>query len=162
MCKEQCMTTGETTNNGTGARDFIDHNCACTCFIVGIIYLKHVTNVPALHYVLHRGSSHRSPFTFLLVMETVEFHFFFFSETFKVLKSSRKKTLTHAHKAIQMNNRNQKTIMQDEKRRSCLLNILAAEDTKARIILNSNQGDWENYTITMPVNCCLPNFNADK
>lgn len=162
MCKEQCMTTVETTNNGTGARDFIDHNCACTCFIVGIIYLKH-DKCTALHYVLHRGSSHRSPFTFLLVMETqLSFISFSFLKTFKVLKSSRKKTLTHAHKAIQMNNRNQKTVIQDEKRRSCSLNILAAEDTKARIILNSNQGDQENYTITMPVNCCLPNFNADK
>ena len=136
MCKEQCMTTVETTNNGTGARDFIDHNCACTYFIVGIIYLKHDKCI-VLHYVLHRGSSHRSPFTFLLVMETqLSFISFSFLKTFKVLKSSRKKTLSHTHtnKAIQMSNRKQKTIIQDEKRRSCSLNILAAEDTKARII----------------------------
>lgn len=51
MCKEQCMTTVKTTNNGTGARDFIDHNCACTYFIVGIIYLKH-DKCTIVHYVL--------------------------------------------------------------------------------------------------------------
>lgn len=38
---------------------------------------------------------------------------------------------------------------------------LLSEDTKARIILNTNQEYQENYTITMPINC-LPNFNADK
>lgn len=52
MCKEQCMTTVETTNNGTGARNFIDHNCACTYFIVGIMYLKH-DKCTLVHYVLH-------------------------------------------------------------------------------------------------------------
>lgn len=121
--KEQCMTTVETTNNGTGARSYIDHNCACTCFIVGIIYLKH-DKCTALHYVLHRLlpqiAFHVSPGD----GNTVEFLSFSFLKTFKVLRSSRKKTLSHAHKAIQMNNRNQKTIMQDEKRRSCSLNIL--------------------------------------
>lgn len=50
MCKEQCMTTVEATNNGTGAGDFIDHNCACTYFIVGIIYLKH-DKCTIVHYV---------------------------------------------------------------------------------------------------------------
>ena len=53
MCKEQCMTTVETTNNGSGARDFIDHNCACTYFIVGIIYLKH-DKCTGLHYAQHK------------------------------------------------------------------------------------------------------------
>lgn len=41
MCKEQCMTTVETTNNSNGAKHYIYHNCACTYFIVCIIYLKH-------------------------------------------------------------------------------------------------------------------------
>lgn len=41
MCKEQRMTTVETTNNSNGARHYIYHNCACTYFIVCIIYLKH-------------------------------------------------------------------------------------------------------------------------
>lgn len=53
MGKEQCMTTVETTNNGAGARDFTDHNCACTYFIVGIIYLKH-DKCTIVHYVLHK------------------------------------------------------------------------------------------------------------
>lgn len=77
MCKEQCMTTVETTNNGTGARDFIDHNCACTYFIVGIIYLKawqmyHCT-LCAAHIEAPPTSS---PFAFLLMGTQLSFIFF--------------------------------------------------------------------------------------
>lgn len=74
-----------------------------------------------------------------------------------------KKTF-YTRKAIKRSSRKQKNMSQDEKIRSCPLNVLAllSEDTKAKIILSINQGYQANYTTTLPINCPLPNFNADK
>lgn len=68
------------------------------------------------------------PFAFLLMMET-QLSFISFSSlrTFGFSNhKGRRHTLTHKHKFIEMSNRKRKRITQDEKMRSCSLNILAS------------------------------------
>lgn len=103
MCKEQHMTTVETTNNSSEARHYIYHNCACTYFNVFILYLKH-DKCTTVDYVLHKIDTLQL-FRLFHFSSWWKYRWIFLPSTF-VCKSDRKKT----RKVFKMSNRKQKTI----------------------------------------------------